>query len=736
MNNLKLLHDRLKANYSDCEISYIPGQLTVKCGKGTILADGIRTEFQEEGQSVQEVTLSNDDDLYEQMEAFLLYLKEGGAAAAQSETDKIYQNPTYRSATEAFQKIGKRLLFALGALETAIFLSALFFGGNALHYLLFLLMPLLAMIPISLIQRGNIKKHWVCPHCHSALPISGTRFSPAIQYVTHCPSCKKNLETESLPESYSMPDAKSDTDPHAESESDLSSDFGREPKGEPPFGTESAAHSATPLATAFPKARGKWACRISGILLLLYLAVIVLFFVTSVSDTPFINLIVGLCLHIPVVVLTLALFICQMPHLTEFTRPQAVIRERPSILIVGFCGWIFGIVLIFMAFAVCAVPPLDLVLILVLYAVGLLSFLCGIWALLAVKNRALFLYENGSVRYLSSFGRLREFSAKEIASIRLSVNGSVQFLNADGKKLFSVEKNMQSMESLVNWIEIHDISFGLTKQMEEKVIQDAGIVEPKQWREEYHTRMHDYIKPIRFGLILMVLFLLIGSILPFILYIRTDFKFSSTVYFSALAPLPLLIYTLIFAPVINFNGKPKGATNEWNSMHVNFSSALLLIPGLWLIALFFYGFDEVVLTVVDFGKFFVLWLVIGVLFGVLYFFRTPKRLRGEGFAIFLFLLLMFSYPMAYGLNLALCAPAEHYPAKIISQEIEQEEDEDSPDYVLTVRLDDGTETDIEVVEELYQLAYFDTEIVVCERKSLFGIRMVDLHLSDFGEMGE
>ena len=92
--------------------------------------------------------------------------------------------------------------------------------------------------------------------------------------------------------------------------------------------------------------------------------------------------------------------------------------------------------------------------------------------------------------------------------------------------------------------------------------------------------------------------------------------------------------------------------------------------------------------------------------------------------------------MAYGLNLALCTPAEHYPAEIVSQEIEQDEDEDSPDYVLTVRLEDGTETDIEVVEELYQLAYFDAELVVCERKSVFGIRMVDLHLSDFGEMGE
>ena len=184
MNNLKQLRDRLQTNYGDCHISYVPGQLTVKFGKGTILADGIRTEFQEDGQPIQEVTIANDDDLYEQMEAFLLYLKEGGAAAAQPESDKLRRNPTYRSASEALQKNGKRLLFALGTLEVLIFLSALFFGGSTLHYILFLLVPFLAMIPISWIQRACIKKHWICPHCQNALPISGTRFSPAIQYLS------------------------------------------------------------------------------------------------------------------------------------------------------------------------------------------------------------------------------------------------------------------------------------------------------------------------------------------------------------------------------------------------------------------------------------------------------------------------------------------------------------------------------------------------------------------------
>ena len=194
-------------------------------------------------------------DLYEQMEAFLLYLKEGGAAAAQPESDKLRRNPTYRSASEALQKNGKRLLFALGTLEVLIFLSALFFGGSTLHYILFLLVPFLAMIPISWIQRACIKKHWICPHCQNALPISGTRFSPAIQYVAHCPCCKNNLETEAIPEPY----AESQTDPQSGSDSEQDAESGSFSQEEPSFGTESAAESSAPLPTAFPKARGKWA---------------------------------------------------------------------------------------------------------------------------------------------------------------------------------------------------------------------------------------------------------------------------------------------------------------------------------------------------------------------------------------------------------------------------------------------------------------------------------------------
>ena len=55
MNHLNSIYQRLQSNYSDCDITYAPGLLTVKCKNGEIRADGFRTCFLEDGKTVQEL---------------------------------------------------------------------------------------------------------------------------------------------------------------------------------------------------------------------------------------------------------------------------------------------------------------------------------------------------------------------------------------------------------------------------------------------------------------------------------------------------------------------------------------------------------------------------------------------------------------------------------------------------------------------------------------------------------
>ena len=104
MNHLNSIYQRLQSNYSDCDITYAPGLLTVKCKNGEIRADGFRTCFLEDGKTVQELLEKNDDNLYEEMERFILYLQEGGADAAQSDELKMLEKPCLSQCIYTFRQ--------------------------------------------------------------------------------------------------------------------------------------------------------------------------------------------------------------------------------------------------------------------------------------------------------------------------------------------------------------------------------------------------------------------------------------------------------------------------------------------------------------------------------------------------------------------------------------------------------------------------------------------------------
>ena len=93
--------------------------------------------------------------------------------------------------------------------------------------------------------------------------------------------------------------------------------------------------------------------------------------------------------------------------------------------------------------------------------------------------------------------------------------------------------------------------------------------------------------------------------------------------------------------------------------------------------------------------------------------------------------LIEGYALAYGGNLALCGPARHYPAQVLDRF--QQEDDGDTEYYLELRLDDGTQAQVQVSETVYQLEAEGTEFVVCQLESPLGIRMVDLHLPEAAE---
>ena len=591
MNHLNSICQRLQSNYSDCDITYAPGLLTVTCKNGEIRADGFRTCFLEDGKTVQELLEKNDDDLYEEMERFILYLQEGGA----------------------------------------------------------------------------------------------------------------NLETESLPTE------------SEESAEDAVSDTVKSPAG-------FSSNTAEPV-----KPSCKWPALLSGIVIILYSLLGLFMTLFYMGDTPSVGITLGIVMHVSILLAGIALLVCHAPKLPEHSHPVICIQERLFVSVLAFIVWPLALFLLLIAFGYCVQPPLDVPFGLIMFLIGLGLLICGIWMLLAGKNRRLYVFENGSLTYMTSWGRKRELLPGQRFSIRFGANDSIQFLNADKKKFFAIERNMRGVDKLADWIESREIPLEITKLKEQQIQQEEGIEPVIQWREEYTTRLHSHLKEIRLGKWLVLALFWAGSIIPLFFFIARTLKFSQTIYLMAASPLPFIVYYLAFAPVLTLNGKQKGATAEWQSHHIRISFLLVLLPALWLMSVFHYGLEHVLIME---EKWYTLafWFGLGAIFIIAFVLRTPKRLRGEGLFMIGLSLLLVAEPMVYAGNFALCGEEIHYPAKVLERNIEQDDNDGSLEYSLTVQLDEGTAFEFPVTEELYEMEESGTEFVVCQRENPLGVRMLDLHL--------
>lgn len=702
MNQLAKVYERLQRNYSECNMDYFGGVLTIKLKNGEVVADESHAEFREEGEETQQYFGQNEDDLYQLIEEFILYMRAGGAPAARPEEEKQQRNPTYRTVAQTWKKTGGRLLLILGVTEMLIFIGAVSLGKGLWLLLLFVCWSSFSLVPLFFARKKNLAKYWVCPSCGAALPVSRKGLTMEIQYTASCPACGSNLETVPMPEP-------EEVNFHEEKHQN------KMPYRQQPV---------------IPETASKWPGRVSGVMILLYTLLAGITTLASIGESSVSSLLLVAFMHVPLFLLALALLLCRGPRPEELLRPTGMVRERKGIRILGFLTWPVGVLFIFCASAVAAVEPPDIPVVLLLFSVGLLLVLVGVWALLAVQNRELRLYENGGAVYVTSWGRQKHFLPGQIASVTLHANDSIRFRDSKGKKLFAVERNMWGMEQLADWIEAQDFPAGMTRQKEKQVEKEEGIEPVVQWREEYNSRWQGHLKAIRVGLILVLFLFFFGCAAPFFLYASNWIKYSTMVYLTAFSFLPLLVYYLIFAEVLTLDRKPKGATEEWKSRHLTVSAIWLLLPTLWMIGLFYYVLNKAALQIVDHMPFAALWLGIGIVLCAAVILRTPKRLRGEGLVIFCFVVLGLSYSMAYGLNLRLCSPTVHYPAKVIEHEIQQEEEDEEPDYFLTVILDDGKKEEFSVFEEVYRLEEAGAELQVCQKKSLLGIRMAKLHLPE------
>ena len=689
MDELKKLYDRLKAQYPKYRMKFYGENftLTLLYAKVEVNRTGCRIFVNENlYDQLSSEEIDDIDDLYELIEAFLLQIQHIGMTSG---------NETYITANNQAVHMGTRALLSSAVLSMGCFIIFLL-TKDLLYLILVFLCPAGGYLYLRLMRQKAFYQYWVCPGCGQNLPLDKKSRFPQMEYVSQCPHCGRVLEK--VPE---MEPVRLEPDAPKKQ---------LEPDNNP------------------PAAGKKWPCTLTG-----YTSAVVslfLFVILFFAGDPLAPQNTAIELILLLIWFSSGLILLLHRHREPedmLHKPVVVLREQKKVTGVGIFLWLLGSVFLFMAVAVASAVPVDGSTIF-LGAIGVFVTFFGVWMLLAGRNRSMFVFQDHSVLYISSLGRQKKLEAGQVASVRLTVNRSIQLLDANGKKLVSVETNMQGASRLAEWIESTDLAALLTPAMERQTAEQVKEESILQWREEYRTHWHDHLKTISTGLWVVMILYLVGVISPIPLYLFAGVKFRTTMAIAAISPIPFLIFCIVSAPVLIFGDRPKNATAEWNSMHIRLSLPVMLFPALAMLGQVHYIWSRSAMQPKGSGE---IWIIQGLLIAVpvisLCLYRTPKGRRFE--TVFFVILVSMSLGMSisYCANAALCGPARHYKAVIVDSH-KEDPNTKGDDNTLTVLLDDGSEEKIHVSDSIYEMAIKGEALDVCHSESPLGMEMLKIHL--------
>lgn len=689
-NELKKLYERLKAQYPQYQLEFSGDSLTlnrlyckieVNCSGAKLYVNGnLYDQFTSED-------VDDSDDLYELIEAFLLDLQHAGMKQG---------NETYITATKQAAKMGSRFLIGTAMCFTILMIGLITANSPWLLLPVFFL-PMLSLFILKQMRKKIFKRCWICPVCGQPLPMGGKGNRCEMTYVSQCPHCAHVLEQQPEFEAFQM---------------------------------ECTASKPLEATYDLPIPGSKLPSIICGSFTIAFsLLLLPLMFITDGQESlDWTGVSLGVGILLALIGFGIVLLLCHHREREDMKTPVVIVRERKVVTILGVIFWVLGFILLLMGVIVAGTPPFEAEVTAFVAIPGVLFFLMGVWMILAGRNRVLFVFRDNSILYISSWGRKRKFVSGQVTSVRLTANRSIHLLNKEGKKLASIETNMLGIPRFAEWLESTNLDATLTPTMEKQTKQEEQQERTVQWRAEYHTRWHDHIKGIRVGLWVVIGLFAIGVLIPIPLYIFADVKFTTVMKIGALAPIPFLLFCLVFAPVLSFGDRPQNATPEWRAMHIHVPLIICLLIGytyFWQISDIW---GNVVLRELD-GNWG--WLIrilsITIVLIVLQVLRSPKRNR-VGAGLYMGVVgLSIACGLHYCVNAAFIGPAHHYPAIIVDSHAE-DPDVDDDDYKLTIVMDNGKETDLVVTEKVYKMAMNGESLEICQRESPFGVVFLGIHL--------
>lgn len=321
----------------------------------------------------------------------------------------------------------------------------------------------------------------------------------------------------------------------------------------------------------------------------------------------------------------------------------------------------------------------------------------------------------------TAFGKAYSYSKSEVYSLKLSESkGGYIACSADGKKIFGFENNMVHAEELYR--ELSGDRFAGWQEAGEKVIAQLEV----DWNPEDETWQTEHVKGIKKGL--YCLFAVNVLLIIFLLFLcpNTVMKFKYRLLVVELQPLSFIIYGWIFSDVIKWTGAADNSvTREWKEKHISMAPAYIFIfINLLLVTTIL--FTKVNLIAGESHLYVLMGILTAVLWGITVL-RTPKiPFRKLTLGIHLFVVLVLSMGIVYGMVLVFARPAEytHYPAQIVKTSVSRGK---STSYYATVILADSRKKSVEVTHSTYEDIEHGKQKVVCENESIWGMRFVTLH---------
>lgn len=687
MFDLEKLYQRLQKN-SQYAVTYQNGQITVTLSRGEVSIREKWAQMLIQGRVYEECEwdeLDSADDLAAIVDEFNAFLERMGRD----------HNETYQTANRAVTRWCGWVPFLMFVMVMGCL--AMMGRTEDIRWLVaFLACPLLMIVLLGVLRRGAFRRYWACPQCRQPLPLVKGKLLPQMEYAACCPHCGQKLEQ--IPP----------VEPLSDEEYD-----------------ELAPDPAPPVPGS------PWPARICGGVGVLFAALMALVLAVCCWPENPTGLVMGTVLMALCLLISLLPFFCRAPGLPTSIQPIVVVREGRVVVWLGIPLWFLGLVFTCIGVILTAQPPLDVPYILFMGVCGLGVQLAGAWLLLARRNRVLYIWKEHTVTYLgytNSWGRLRRFEAGQVVSTRLTANQSVHLLNQNGKKLAAVELNMPGADRLLTWLAMQDMQPTLTPAMQ-RYAEQKGLAEPETvcWREEYRTRWHSHLKAIRVGMWAVVILLGACGILPAALYLKDMLKFTAMIGLMTLGPLMFFTFCFVFSPVLVFGDRPKGATDEWNAMHIKMPLGWIILISLAYLYQTAYLWSKWVFQVAGGGLNWVIQsaVLIAVLTALVAL-VTPRRLRKASVPALGLLVFFFSMPIVYGINLTLSGPTVHTPLVIVDSHVADPED-DEDEYTLTVQLEDGSETELNVFDTTYEMAMNGEALVLCQKKSPLGMSFVSIH---------